>query len=95
MNPQMKSTQRKDSGDLHRVELYFMGKSVIIHRHLLTRNEDVAEAFGKERRFFGAWYTKQEVVITYAEIWAFVRLALRHPFKFHRVIRDAQADEQK
>lgn len=93
MNPQMKSTQHKDSGDLHRVELYFMGRSVIIHRHILTRNEKVAEAFGKERQFFGAWYTKQEVVITYREIWCFVRLALRHPFKFYRVIRDAKAEE--
>lgn len=86
----MKCTQRKDSGDLHRVELYFMGRSVIIHRHILTRNEKAADAFGKERRFFGAWYTKQEVVISYGEIRAFVRLALRHPFELYRIIRDAK-----
>ena len=66
-------------GDIHSVEIFFLKGGIVIHRHVLTDNEEKAKAWNKYRKFWNKWYTMQQVVITLPEIKSILKAFILHP----------------
>lgn len=79
--------QQRDSGDYHEVEFFFIPGGVVIHRHILTENEELATAWKKHRKFWDKWYTMQEVVILRQELKLFLWWIMKHPFHAYRLFK--------
>lgn len=79
--------QQHDDGDYHEVEIFFAHGGIIIHRHILTDNEERAAIWKKYRKFWNKWYTMQEIVILKKELGALLKGLLKHPVQTYRLIK--------
>lgn len=83
---QVQFRQLYDNGDYHEVEIFFLRGGIIIHRHVLTEDEERATKWGKYRKFWNKWYTQQEVVILKKELKSILWGFIKHPFQIYRII---------
>lgn len=79
--------QKHNDGDYHEIEIFFVRGGIIIHRHVLTENEERADIWKKYRKFWDKWYTMQEIVILKSELKDLLWEMIKHPFLTYRLIR--------
>lgn len=73
--------------DIHKVEMIPFKRGCLLYRKTLTSEERRANAFNKVREFKGKWYTKQEIVITYREVFRIIRFVVFHPFRYRKYVK--------
>jgi hypothetical protein len=64
MKPSITTKIIQTNGDIHSLELFVYKSAFILHKHVLTDNEEKADLFKKNRKFWNKWYCMQELVIT-------------------------------
>lgn len=79
--------QKHNDGDYHEIEIFFVRGGIIIHRHVLTENEERATIWNKHRKFWNKWYTMQEVAIMKNELKDLIWGMIKHPFRTYRLIK--------
>lgn len=75
-----------NSGEIHKVEIYFYKNTLAVRRKVLTPDCELAKYFEDKRKFGNKYFIKQNISLTYREVLAVLKWVIFHPFKFKKYI---------